>query len=496
MTSPGHGTIIAGRYRLTEQLGQGGMGSVWRAEHMTLNSAIAVKLIDPEIAGKPEMLERFQREAQAAAALRSPHVVQIIDYGVDASVPYIAMELLDGETLAERLRKAGRLSNLETVRVVTHVARALSKAHDAGVVHRDLKPDNVFLVPNDDHEIAKVLDFGVAKHSKLGSGKGPTRTGLILGTPGYMSPEQAQGTKTVDARTDLWALGVIAYECVVGKVPFESEALGDLLIKICVHPIPVPSENGPVPPGFDAWFARACCRDPEQRFQTAKELSDALRAVLAPDLERSTSLLGIDDPSSSGRGALASGAVWPPSNPPGVQAGPTVLAGRIQVQAPQAGTVPGMSVALQTTPHRSAAPLVAAVVVIMMALGAAGGWFLFGRRQKPLPEAASALAPPVPAQPADAQTAKVTAEPPGPAAGNAAPLPSVVPSVTADVPAAPNAKAPDAARGASPGAAKSTPKTAGQPAPIPPAVGPKDAPHPAPHEPPAPHPAGDQRLGF
>ncbi len=243
----GPGKIIAGRYRLANQLGQGGMGSVWRAEHLTLRSPIAVKLIDPEIAGRQEMLERFQREAQAAAALRSPHVVQILDYGVDAGVPYIAMELLDGESLNDRLLRVGRLSHVETTRFVTHVARALARAHEAGIVHRDLKPDNVFLVRNDDQEIAKVLDFGVAKHGSLGSGKGPTRTGNILGTPGYMSPEQAQGTKAVDGRSDLWALGVIAYECVVGRVPFESEALGDLLLKILrpAHPGPVAARLRP-----------------------------------------------------------------------------------------------------------------------------------------------------------------------------------------------------------------------------------------------------------
>ena len=216
---------------------------------------------------------------KAAASLRSAHVVQVFDYGVDEGDPYLAMELLEGESLADRLLRVRRLSYVETTRFLTHAARALARAHEAGIVHRDLKPDNVFLVRNDDQEVAKVLDFGIAKHGvALGSGKGPTRTGNILGTPAYMSPEQAQGTKAVDGRSDLWALGVIAYECVVGHVPFESQALGDLLLKICVHPIPVPSEHGAVPPGFDAWFARACCRDVDARFQTAKELAEALRA--------------------------------------------------------------------------------------------------------------------------------------------------------------------------------------------------------------------------
>ena len=271
----GPGRVIAGRYRLISQLGQGGMGSVWRADHMSLSSPVAIKLIDPEIARRPEMLERFQREAQSSAALRSPHVVQIFDYGVDEGVPYIAMELLEGESLAGRIARLERLPYADTVRVVSHVGRALAKAHEAGVIHRDLKPDNVFLVKNDDKEIAKVLDFGIAKI--LGNGPGSakgnsTRTGSLLGTPSYMSPEQAQGTKTIDGRSDLWSLAVIAFECVCGRVPFQSEALGDLLIKICVHPIPVPSSVAPVPPGFDAWWARASNRDPTLRFQSGKEL--------------------------------------------------------------------------------------------------------------------------------------------------------------------------------------------------------------------------------
>ncbi len=284
----GPGRVIAGRYRLVSQLGQGGMGSVWRADHMSLSSPVAIKLIDPEIASRPEMLERFQREAQSSAALRSPHVVQILDYGVDEGVPFIAMELLDGESLAGRIARVGKLPFGDTVRIVAHIGRALAKAHEGNVIHRDLKPDNVFLVKNDDKEIAKVLDFGIAKitGNGPGSGKGSnaTRTGSILGTPSYMSPEQAQGTKTIDSRSDLWSLAVIAFQCVVGHVPFQSEALGDLLIKICIHPIPVPSQLAMVPPGFDAWWAKASSRDPNQRFQSGKDLAEALRQVLTPDV--------------------------------------------------------------------------------------------------------------------------------------------------------------------------------------------------------------------
>ena len=278
--------VLVGRYRLDERLGAGGMGSIWRAQHLVLAAPVAVKLIDREAVPDEETLQRFMREAQSAATLRSPHVVQILDYGVDDKLPFIVMELLDGENLAQRLRRLNRLPSGETARIVTHIGRAVGRAHEAGIVHRDLKPENVFLIRNEDEEIAKVLDFGVAKVSSvgaLGQEGTRTRTGSILGTPYYMSPEQAQGNKTVDHRSDLWSLGVIAFECLTGKRPFYSDGLGDLVLQICIRDIPVPSEIGSVPIGFDAWFARAVARDPEARFQSARELTEALREVLGSE---------------------------------------------------------------------------------------------------------------------------------------------------------------------------------------------------------------------
>ncbi len=292
------GRVLSGRYRLEHQLGGGGMGAIWRAEHLVLRAPVAVKLLDAEIAADEQAIARFNREAQAAASLRSPHVVQIIDYGVDEGAPFIVMELLEGETLADRIKSAGRLSPAETSRIITHVARAVARAHEAGVVHRDLKPENVFLVHNEDAEIAKVLDFGVAKvdAGKLG-GSAMTRTGSLLGTPYYMSPEQAQGNKEVDHRSDLWALGVIAYECLTGERPFDSDGLGDLVLSICVRDIPVPSSVASVPPGFDAWFAKAVSRDPELRFQSARELADTLRESLGVEARETIDTLSDVAPS-------------------------------------------------------------------------------------------------------------------------------------------------------------------------------------------------------
>ncbi|HEX4335409.1 MAG TPA: serine/threonine-protein kinase [Polyangiaceae bacterium] len=279
------GLVIAGKYRLTAKLGQGGMGAVWRADHLTLNAPVAIKLLDPSIATSEEGLARFNREAQSAAALRSVHVVQTFDYGVHERVPYIVMELLVGQSLADRITSKGPLSPQATASMLKQVARAITRAHQAGIIHRDLKPDNIFLVDGDDEEpIAKVLDFGIAKakHELAVNAASKTRTGALLGTPFYMSPEQAQGTVEVDYRTDLWSLGVITYEAMLGKRPFESEALGDLLLKICVLPLPVPSRIGKVPAGFDAWFAKAAHRDPVHRFATASEMAKALERVANP----------------------------------------------------------------------------------------------------------------------------------------------------------------------------------------------------------------------
>jgi serine/threonine-protein kinase len=238
-----------------------------------------LKFIEGEFASVADAQARFEREAKAAAALRSPHVVQILDHGVCEGTPYIAMELLDGEDLGKRLHRVGRLPPRDAFAVVSQVCRALTKAHGLGIVHRDLKPDNIFLVRDDDREIAKVLDFGIAKRDHNALGGSSTKTGAMLGTPYYMSPEQAQGTRSIDARSDLWSLAVIVYQCVTGALPFESEALGDLLVKIIVNPLPVPSRCAEVPHGFDAWWSKAASRDPGARFQTAKEFADSLGLV-------------------------------------------------------------------------------------------------------------------------------------------------------------------------------------------------------------------------
>jgi eukaryotic-like serine/threonine-protein kinase len=319
--------LVAGKYRLTTLIGRGGMGSVWEGTHATLGTHVAVKFIEAEYAESPEARNRFENEARAAARLRSKHVVEVYDHGVtEDGSPFIVMEYLRGEPLDKRLDRVGRMPARETARILMQVCRALSKAHAAGIVHRDLKPENVFLVwdEEDGADVAKVVDFGIAKFTdnQLGNSSA-TRTGSVLGTPYYMSPEQARGLRSVDHRSDLWSVGVIAFRCIVGTLPFDGEAVGDLLVKLCTAPLPIPSQLAPdVPPGFDAWFAKALTREPEGRFSSASELAESLGAVCGVAVRGAYSTADIPIPSfASGPGATSSPALRPGSGaytPPAV----------------------------------------------------------------------------------------------------------------------------------------------------------------------------------
>lgn len=273
------GRIIAGKYCLLHELGRGGMGTVWVAEHIGLRSKVALKLIDPQMGASPHGQARFEREARALAALRSPNVVQVLDYGVEQGVQYLVTELLQGQTLRHALLARTRLRPDEVWSLVEQVSRALSVSHASGFVHRDLKPENLFLVSEeDDRFLVKVLDFGITK--PLASEAAPlTATGGVLGTCEYMSPEQTIGSE-IDTRSDLWSLGVVTFEALVGRSPFKAKSAMAVMTAVCQGPIVVPSTVARVPAGFDAWFARAVQRDPEKRFQTAKELVAALRPVL------------------------------------------------------------------------------------------------------------------------------------------------------------------------------------------------------------------------
>jgi serine/threonine-protein kinase len=276
---PAEGDIIANRFRLVRELGRGSMGTVWLAHHLALEVPCAIKFIVSESSNNPTYRARFHIEARTIAQLQSPNVVRVLDHSLgDDAAPYIAMEFLDGEDLWSRLLREGRLSARATYKVVSQVARGLAKAHAAGISHRDLKPENIFLAREGEEEVVKLLDFGVAKW------KAPSpldKTEGLVGTPEYMSPELARGAAGADHRSDLWALAVVAYQCLTGQLPFAGESLVEILAHITVGPIPVPSEIAShVSSDFDRWWARATSRTIEERFQSALELSDALGETL------------------------------------------------------------------------------------------------------------------------------------------------------------------------------------------------------------------------
>jgi serine/threonine-protein kinase len=468
------GIIVAERFRLLRPLGQGGMGAVWLAQHTGLDIPCAVKFIHEEAAQSPEIRARFEREAKAAAQLRSPHVVQILDHGVWQGAPYIAMELLEGEDLGQRLQQRGVLSPRETLAIAMQVGRALAKAHGVGLVHRDLKPANIFLVRDEDREIAKVLDFGVAKVKETVDGS--TKTGAVLGTPYYMSPEQARGSKTIDHRSDLWALAVVIYQCITGHLPFMGEALGDLFVKIIVEPLPVPSHFAQVPPGFDGWWTRAAARDPGQRFQTAKEMMDTLAlalgvtvaagievgsamaspagghgtmALMTPSQPMAPYQSGQSPPYQSGQSPQYQSGQSPPyqsGQSPQYQSGqsPQYQSGQYPNQPPSGvlGSAPqtGMqqAISVHQVPKSGRGGLMAGVIVVAAVVGSAGV-FLALRSGSPAPSPAATTAPAATAAPVVAPTATpaATATPSATPSATAPTVASVAPPASATVAAAP-----------------------------------------------------------
>jgi serine/threonine-protein kinase len=382
------GMAIASRFRLEHLLGRGGMGSVWVAHHLTLGVPVAVKFVDPTAGAVDEIRSRFAQEAQAAAKINSPHVVRMVDYGADEwGRPYIAMELLQGVELAKRIEGDQTLELREVARVVAHAAKGLTKAHAAGITHRDLKPENLFLCDDDDGFIVKILDFGIAKaDSPVGTAHHRTGTGQIVGTPGYMSPEQALGAGGVDFRSDLYSLGVVAYRCVTGRVPFAATGLGELIVAITSRPHAPPSSlRADLPPDLDAWFDRALAKDPAARFQSARELSDSFAMACGVSL--------VSGAHSGPRSRVEPSTPLPSVNPtpPAVSASSPAGAGTMMsASSSDLDDVPA-------PPQRSIAPLFAAAVLGLLVLGGGGALLLRSPGQAPAattPSSAPSGAPP------------------------------------------------------------------------------------------------------
>jgi serine/threonine-protein kinase len=280
--------VIAGRYELESLIGEGGMASVWRARDLTLERPVAVKLLYArDERDKENLVKQFVREARIAASVQHRNVIHIVDFGTtDERQPYMVMELLEGESLAARLQSSEPLGMAELVHVASLTLRGLEVVHDAGIVHRDLKPDNIYLIRDTGGGLfPKILDFGISRSVEPRSGRRSaltTKEGIIVGTPEYMSPEQARGVKSIDRRTDIYSMGVILYEALAGKIPFASENVGDLIIQIVTGTAPTAREVNPsVPQGLSNVVAKAMARRPEDRYQDAASMRDALHRALA-----------------------------------------------------------------------------------------------------------------------------------------------------------------------------------------------------------------------
>jgi serine/threonine-protein kinase len=275
------GQVIDEKYRIVRRLGAGAMGAVYEGENTRIHRRVAIKVLLPELALRHNALERFEREAQAAGRIGNEHIVEVLDLGVLPNGGYfMVMELLDGVTLADRIRGRGRIEPREIVPIVQQVLAGLEAAHRAGIVHRDLKPANIFLLTEHagQRDFVKVLDFGVSKFSPLhDDGLGLTRTGAVVGTPYYMSPEQAKGQRDLDARTDLYSTGVVMYEAVTGQMPFHATTYNELIFKIVLETPPPPELFVPdLDPVFARILRRTMARDRDDRYGSAAELRDVL----------------------------------------------------------------------------------------------------------------------------------------------------------------------------------------------------------------------------
>jgi serine/threonine protein kinase len=273
----------AGNYRILSKISDGGMGSVYRAEHVMIGRPVAIKVLLPELTANREIVNRFFIEAKATTAIKHPGIVEVFDFGYLASgQAYIVMELLEGMTLARRAKTLGTMNEGEAAALLRSVCGALAAAHDKGIVHRDLKPDNIFLVPDLESggDRPKLLDFGIAKLTDLGSASAQTKTGAVMGTPTYMSPEQCRGSGEVDHRADLYSLGCIYYQLLTGRPPFARKGAGEVIgMHLYMQPEP-PSQHHPgISPDTDALVMMLLAKDPAQRPQSARDLATMLQQL-------------------------------------------------------------------------------------------------------------------------------------------------------------------------------------------------------------------------
>jgi serine/threonine-protein kinase len=416
------GEILAGKYRVDRVLGVGGMGVVVAAHHLQLDDKVAIKFLLPQAMSNSDAVARFDREARAAVRIRSEHVARVIDVGnLENGAPYMVMEYLEGRDLSQWLSQNGRLPVQQAVDFLLQACEAIAEAHAMGIVHRDLKPANLYCIRRPDGALSiKVLDFGISKLTDpTGGGMGMTKTQAIMGSPYYMSPEQMESSKAVDPRADIWALGVILYELITGRVPFQGEAITELVLHIVTaQPPPIAAQLRPdVPVALEQVILRCLEKDRSRRFNDVAELARALipfspRSTLS--LERITGVIG-----STG----ATPALVGPTPP-----------------SPQTQQVHGMTGAswgqtgpdAATPPPRSSKGVIVALAAVfgVVVLGSALT-ILLARRATPSAATSPTMGAPSATPEVTAPSATVALEPP----------PSAAPSAAASAPPAASATA-------------------------------------------------------
>jgi len=297
------GDLIDGRYLVSERLGGGGFGEVYRAVHQGTHEQVAIKILRAESMTEERGADRFANEARTCAALKHPNTVRVFDFGqTPAGDPYLAMELLEGAPLDCVLLRAGRLDTRRTARIAVQVLKSLAEAHGRGVIHRDLKPDNIFICDiHGEKDFVKVIDFGLAKLTHEPANARLTQTGVVMGTPYYLSPEQIKA-QPIDARTDLYAFSVVLYQCLTGVLPFTGQSVVDVLIAhVQAAPRPPRALFPDIDPAFAALVLRGLAKEPARRFESADAMRAAIEAILArPDIVSGpVTTLPADAPSSS-----------------------------------------------------------------------------------------------------------------------------------------------------------------------------------------------------
>lgn len=482
------GDLLAGKYRVEKVLGFGGMGVVVSAFRGDLEQRVAVKFLSQAAAERPDAAERFRREARAAAKIRSEHVARVLDVGtLDTGLPYMVMEFLEGNDIAEELRRLERLPILDAVEFILQAIEALAEAHAAGVVHRDLKPGNLFLAHRaDGSRRVKVLDFGISKALSGSSVEelSLTKTAALIGSPLYMAPEQMRSAKDVDTRADIWSLGAMLYEMLTGQPPYLGESIPQLCAAL-LHdePIPLRQHRPEIPEGLEQAVLRCLMKDRNHRFPTVFELGRALLPFAMPDsrihVERAERVLRVTDatisnlPPMTERNSMA----YAQSSMPAVSVPITPLAATpAAVMQPAEPTVNSWGQSGMVNAPKRRGPLIA--IGVVAALLAAIGGLLAARASSSTDEKGPAPA----ASPSlDAKAEQKPAPPPTPPAELASPPPTAEPPATASekaglapVPPAPPAPATAAAalKGKPLGVNKPAPKKADvkpEPAPPPPA---------------------------